>query len=130
MGCSSELKCTCQRTISWDIKSELSSDVDGTQEEVAESSNTKQSKINLKHQLEQVRFQKKLAFNKYKSHQRDKNSQDQDIYPPGTGIIIGDSILNGLIEENLSKHYKVRIKKILGATVDDLNHHVRPIFRK
>ena len=40
----------------WDIISELSSNSDGIQEEVAESSNTKQSKINLKQQLEQVRL--------------------------------------------------------------------------
>ena len=56
--------------------------------------------------------------------------QDQDIYPPGTGKIIGDSLLNGLIEENVSKYYKVRIRKFPGANADDLNHHVHPIFRK
>ena len=49
----------------WDIMSELWSDSGGTQEEVAESSNIQQSKINLKQHLEQVRLQKKLAFNKY-----------------------------------------------------------------
>ena len=38
----------------WDIMSELSSDSDEIQEEVAESSNAKQSKINLKQQLEKV----------------------------------------------------------------------------
>ena len=38
----------------WDIMSELSSNSDGIQEEVAESSNFKQSKINLEQQLEQV----------------------------------------------------------------------------
>ena len=60
----------------------LSSDSDRTQEEVAESLKTKQLKIKLKQQLEQLRLQKKLAFNKYKSQQRDKNLQDQDICPP------------------------------------------------
>ena len=38
----------------WDIISELSSNSDGIQEEVTESSNFKQPKINLKQQLEQV----------------------------------------------------------------------------
>ena len=60
----------------WYIMSELLSDSDGIHEEVEESSNTKQSKINLKQKLEQVQLQKKLAFNKYQSQQLDKNSQD------------------------------------------------------
>ena len=38
----------------WEIMSESSSNSDGTQEEVTESSNFKQLKINLKQQLEQV----------------------------------------------------------------------------
>ena len=116
----------------WEIMSmsELSSNSDGTQEEVTESSNFKQPKINLKQQLEQVRLQKKLEYNNYQSQQRDKTSNDQDIYSPGTCVIIGDSILNGLIEENLSKQHNVRIRKFPGATVDDLNYHVHPILRK
>ena len=110
--------------------SELSSNSDGIQEEVTESSNSKQPTINLKQQLEQVRLQKNLECNNYQSRQRDKISNDQDIYPTGTCVIIGDSILNGLIEENLSKQHNVRIRKFLGATVDDLSYHVHPIFRK
>ena len=55
--------------------SELSSNSDGIQEEVAESSNTKQSKINLKQQLGPVRLQKKIEFNKYQSQQREKISK-------------------------------------------------------
>ena len=35
---------------------------------------------------------------------------------------MGDLILNGLIEENLSKQHNVRIRKFPGATVDDLNY--------
>ena len=56
--------------------SELSSNSDGIQEEIAESSNFKQSKENSKQQLEQVRLQKTIEFNKYQSQQRDKISQD------------------------------------------------------
>ena len=109
---------------------ELPSNSDGFQEEVAESSNTKQSKMNLKQQLEQVRLQKKMEFNNYQSQQRDNISLDQDIYPPGTCVVMGDSVLNGLIEENLSKQHNVRIRKFPGATVYDLNYHVHPILRK
>ena len=112
----------------WDIMSELSSNSNRIQEEVTESSNSKQPTINLKQQLEQVRLQKNLEFNNYQSQQRDKISNDQDIYPTGTCVIIGDSILNGLIEENLSKQLNVRIRKFLGATVDGLSYHLHPIL--
>ena len=47
-----------------------------------------------------------------------------------TCVIMGDSILNDLTEENLSKQYNFSMRKFLGATVDDLNHPVHPIFRK
>ena len=48
--------------------SELSSNSDGIQKEVTESSNFKQLKINLKQQLEQVRL-KKIEYNNYQSQQ-------------------------------------------------------------
>ena len=73
---------------------------------------------------------KKIEYNNYQSQQRDKTSQDQDVYPPGTCVIMGDSILDGLSEENVSKQHNVRIRKFPGATVDDLNYHVHPILRK
>ena len=57
-------------------------------------------KINLKQQPEQVWLLKRLTFIKYQSQQLDKNSQGQDIHHSGTCIILGDLILNGLIEEN------------------------------
>ena len=107
----------------WDIMSELSSNSDGIQEEVTESSNFEQTKINLKQQLEQVRSQKKIKeYNNYQSQQRDKISEEKDIYRSGTYVIMRDSILNGLIEENLSKQHHVRTRKFPGATVDDLNY--------
>lgn len=37
---------------------------------------------------------------------------------------MGGWILNGLIEEDLSKHYNVKVRKFPGAAVHDLNHHV------
>ena len=76
----------------WEIMSKLSSNSDGIQEEVTESSSFKEPKINLKQQLQQVRLQKKLEHNNYQSQQRDKISNDQDIYPPGTCVTIGDSV--------------------------------------
>ena len=107
--------------------SELLSDSDGIQENMAESTNTERSKINPKQQLEQVQLKKKEAFIKYQSQQRDKNSQDQDIFPPGTCVIMADLILNRLIEENICKEHNDRIRKFPGATMGDLNHHVHPV---
>ena len=43
---------------------------------------------------------------------------------------MGDSILNGLTEENLSKQDNVRIRKFSRATVDDLNYHAHLILCK
>ena len=63
----------------WDIMLQLSSNSDGSQKEVAESSNFKQSKINLKQQLKQVQVQKKIEYNKYQSQQRDKISIPQKL---------------------------------------------------
>ena len=50
--------------------------------------------------------------------------------PQELALLMGDSILDGLIEENVSKQHNVRIRKFPGATVDDLNYHVPPILRK
>ena len=73
----------------WEIMSmsELSSNSDGTQEEVTESSNFKQPKINLKQQLEQVRLQKKLEYNNYQSQQRDKISSDKISIPQELALL-------------------------------------------
>ena len=71
-----------------------------------------------------------MEYNNYQSQQRDKISNDQNMYPLGTCVIIGDSILNGLIEENICKQHNVRTRKFPGATVDDLHYHVHPILRK
>ena len=47
----------------WDIMSQLSSNSDGIPEEVPESSNFKQSNVNLEQQLEQLPLQKKIEHN-------------------------------------------------------------------
>ena len=47
----------------WDIMSELSSNSDGIQKDVAKSSNTKQSKINLKQQRQRYLSPRNLRYN-------------------------------------------------------------------
>ena len=76
-----------KESLLWDIMSELSSNSDGIQEEVTESPNFKQSKINLKQQLEEVRLQKKIEYNNYQSRKRDKISQDKISIPQELALL-------------------------------------------
>ena len=40
-------------------------------------------------------------------------------------LIVGDSIINGvLLEELFGEGPNVQVRNFLGATVDDLNHHI------
>ena len=75
-----------KESLLWDIMSELSSNSDGIQEEVTESPNFKQSKINLKQQLEEVRLQK-IEYNNYQSQKRDKISQDKISIPQELALL-------------------------------------------
>ena len=44
---------------------------------------------------------------------------------------MGDSILNGTVEEKLCRQGRlVKVKRFPGSTVDDLGHHIIPIIRK
>ena len=53
------------------------------------------------------------------------NGETQGKYPDGTGVIIGDSILSGIICERLSRKGRVG-----GTKVDDMKHRVIPLLRK
>ena len=44
---------------------------------------------------------------------------------------LGDSILNGIVEEKLCAQKRlVKVKRFPGSTVDDLIHHIIRIIRK
>ena len=62
--------------------------------------------------------------------EKKKLKEKPDTYPPNTCVLMGDSILNGVIGKNLSNHPSVKGRNFPGATVDDLQHHVLPIIRK
>ena len=54
-----------------------------------------------------------------------------DQWPVGIKVIVSDSILNGIAEENLfGQGCLVKVKYFPGSTVDDLSHHIIPITRK
>ena len=52
-----------------------------------------------------------------------EKEEKHDTYPPNTCVLMSDSILNGVIERNLSNDGSLKIRKIPGATADDLPHH-------
>ena len=44
--------------------------------------------------------------------------------------IIGDSLLNGIVEKKLSKEGNVKVRKFPGCSSDDLLHHIIPTINK
>ena len=86
--------------------------------------------ISIEEQLREVRIRKDIQFKEYQRlHLETKKLEEKpDTYPSDTCVLMGDSILNGVIERNLSNDRSV--KNLPGATVDDLRHHALPIIRK
>ena len=113
----------------WDI---LSTTSDTTTTSDNERSISVIPGISIEEQLREVRLQKDVQFKEYQRlHSEKKKSEEKpDTYPPNTCVLMGDSILNGVIERNLSNDRSVKVRKFPGATVDDLRHHALPIIRK
>ena len=66
-----------------------------------------------------------------KINEEDIPGEKQAIYPDGTVAVIGDSILNGVMQERLSRKGRpVKVHNFRGASVDDLWFHVISITRK
>ena len=82
--------------------------------------------------LGEVRLQKYVQFKEYQRlHLGKKKSQENpDFYPPNTCILMGDSILNGVIERNLTNDWSIKVKKFPRATVNNLQHHALRITWK
>ena len=55
----------------------------------------------------------------------------QGLYPSGTTVIIGNSIINGVIEKRINKKNRpVKGRNFPGATVTDMEHYLIPIIQK
>ena len=87
-------------------------------------------------QPNEFKRKKKEEYYKYKQSvcsdavEKDKSVKN-DQWPIGTTVIVGDSILNGIVEEKLCGQGRlVKVKRFPGSTVDDLSHHIIPIIRK
>ena len=50
-------------------------------------------------------------------------------WPPDTTLLIGDSILVGVVEDKLKK-YRAKVRPFRGARVDDIYDYVAPLLRK
>ena len=101
----------------------------------AESSNST-TNGSIDEQLDVFKRKKKEEYYKYKQSvcsdagEKDKSVKN-DQWPIGTTVIVGDSILNGRVEEKLCGQGRlVKVKRFPGSTVDDLNPHIIPTLRK
>ena len=90
----------------------------------------------IEEQLNEVTLKKKEEYYKFKNtvnnNECDKNqNSNNEEWPKGTIAIIGDSIINGIMEEKLcGKGRNVKVRHFPGSTVDDMNHHIVPVLRK
>ena len=79
-----------------------------------------------------MRLQKDSQFkeNQRLHLEKKKLEEKSDTYPPNSCVLIGDSILNSVIDEKLSNDPSVKVRTFPSATVDGLRHHALPITGK
>ena len=58
-----------------------------------------------------------------------KVSNNNHIWPKGTTLIAGSSIISG-IEENRLKKYKVKVRSFPGAQINDMFDYLNPLLKK
>ena len=101
--------------------------------------NSEALKVSLSEQLKNVKRQKQEEFYQFKSKQAIDNNineslskqKHQGLYPSGTTVIVGDSIINGVIEERINKKDRpVKVRNFPGATVPDMEHYLIQIIQK
>ena len=58
------------------------------------------------------------------------NLKHQGLYPSGTNAIVGDSIINGIIEEMINKEDRpAKVRNFLGARVADMEQYLIPVVQ-
>ena len=101
--------------------------------------NSEALKISLSKQLKNIKREKEEEFYQFKLKQPIHNNMNESIsklkhqglYPNGTTVIVGDSIINGIIEERINKKDRpVKVRNFPGATVADMEHYLIPIIQK
>ena len=85
---------------------------------------TNSQALKISEQVKNGKRQKKEEFSTSKL-------KHQGLYPNGTTVIVGDSIINGVIEERINKKDRpVKVRNFPGATVADMEHYLIPIVQK
>ena len=85
---------------------------------------TNSQALKISEQLKNGKRQKKEEFSISKL-------KHQGLYPNGTTVIVGDSIINGVIEERIKKKDRpVKVRNFPGATVADMEHYLISIVQK
>ena len=94
-----------------------------------------QQQQDLQQQQQQVRNSQSSSDKSQQSQQGDNlpssqkgQSQQQGLWRPGTILIVGDSMLNGVEERKMPSNVKVR--NFPGSTVKDMHDYVKPLLRK
>ena len=60
-----------------------------------------------------------------------KETNNNSLWPSGTCVIVGDSMVNGIDEKRLSKkHGNVKVFHFSGARIEDINQYIIPIIKK
>lgn len=88
-------------------------------------------------QLSDARYKYHQTFLHQESKSNDmvnndiKSANDPSIWPPNTTLILGDSIISGIIEKRLCRNDKlVKVRSFPGAKVEDLFHYIVPLLKK
>ena len=94
-----------------------------------------QQQQNQQQQQQQVQNSQSTSDKSQQPQQKDKlppsqkgQSQQQGLWRPGTILIVGDSMLNGVEERKMPSNVKVR--NFPGSTVKDMHDYVKPLLRK
>ena len=62
--------------------------------------------------------------------QNGQMSAHGNIWPPNTCLIVGDSIVNGLMEEKMSKNRLIKVRSFSGARIEDFYSYLQPLMKK
>ena len=62
----------------------------------------------------------------------DNNSlqQNNEEWRKGTTLILGDSIMSGLIEKEMFRNRKIKTRYFPGAKIKDMYHYANPLLEK
>ena len=76
-----------------------------------------------------VAIMKKNKFNPTENNPEPNASDDVHIWPLGTTLITGSSIISG-IQENRLKNYRAKVRPFSGAKTKDMYHYLKPLLMK